>query len=101
MSETAIAVLSEIPPGEGRNFEIAGQRIALFHTRSGEVFATEAECPHKGGPLADGLVGGETLVCPLHSWKFNLKTGEPLLGTCPIATYPARLDERGIIHVSL
>lgn len=101
MNETTAAPLSAIPPGEGRNFEIAGKRVAIFHTRSGQVFATQAECPHKCGPLADGLVGGETLICPLHTWKFNLKTGEPILGACPITVYPAWLDEAGRVVVRL
>ena len=101
MKETTVAPLSAIPPGEGRNFEIGGHRLAVFHTRSGRVFATQAQCPHKGGPLADGLVGGETLICPLHTWKFDLTTGEPLLGACPIAVYPARVDDAGRVLVHL
>jgi nitrite reductase (NADH) small subunit len=101
MHEIIAAPLSAIPPGEGRNFEIAGERLAIFHTRDGAVFATQAECPHKQGPLADGLVGSGTLICPLHSWKFNLRTGEPLLGSCEIAIYPARVDDQGRIVVSL
>ena len=101
MTETLVGPLSAIPPGEGRNFSIGGKRLAIFHTRSGRVFATQAECPHKAGPLADGLVGGETLICPLHSWKFNLNTGEPILGDCALKTYPARVDESGRIHVAI
>ena len=68
--------LHAIPPGQGRNFEFAGERIAVFHTRAGEVFAVQAACPHKNGPLADGLVGGNAVICPLHAWKFDLATGE-------------------------
>ena len=99
--ELAVTSLDAIPPGEGRTFEIGGERLAIFHTRTGEVFATQAECPHKGGPLADGLVGGTTLVCPLHSWKFHLKTGEAMLGPCGIKTYPARLDSENCIWITL
>lgn len=99
--EVTIAPLSAIPPGEGRNFEIAGRRLAVFHTRAGHVFATQAECPHKRGPLADGLIGGSVLICPLHNWKFDLANGKPLLGDCSIETYPARLNDRAQIVVSL
>src|ERR1044071_7787515 len=60
--EVTIDAVSSIPPGEGRTFEVGSLRIAVFHTRHGEVFATQAECPHRGGPLADGLLGGSTLV---------------------------------------
>ncbi len=93
--------LSDIPPGEGRNFEVAGERVAIFHTRTGGVFATQAACPHKGGPLADGLVGGTTVICPLHSWKFDLTSGEPVMGSCRLKTYPVRLDEQQRIVLTL
>ncbi len=101
MHETLVAPLSAIPPGEGRNFDIGGEQLAIFHTRSGKVFATQASCPHKAGPLADGLIGGDILVCPLHAWKFDLRTGNAILGTCGIKTYPARLDENQRIFVML
>jgi nitrite reductase (NADH) small subunit len=100
MTEVKLAPLNAIPPGEGRNFSAGGQRIAVFHTRAGQVFATQADCPHRGGPLADGLVGGTTLICPLHAWKFDLTTGEPLMGECSLRTYPVRLDEDQQIMVS-
>ncbi len=99
--EVIVAPLSAIPPGEGRTFDVHGTRLALFHTRAGEVFATQASCPHKDGPLCDGLVGNAMVICPLHSWKFDLHTGEPVLGTCRIATYPARLDAGNRIVVTL
>ena len=55
---------------------VDGRDIAVFRCRSGEVYATEAECPHRGGPLADGLVGGHSVICPLHGFVFDLRTGE-------------------------
>jgi nitrite reductase (NADH) small subunit len=101
ISEIALGPLGQIPPGEGRNFEVQGRRIAVFHTRTGEVFATQAECPHRVGPLADGLLGGTTLVCPLHSWKFDLRSGQALYGTCDLITYPVRLSAAGEILLTL
>lgn len=91
--EVVLAPLSAIPPGEGREFEVEGERIAVFRARTGQIFAVRAGCPHKNGPLADGLLGGTTLVCPLHSWKFDLSSGEALVGSCGLKTYPVRLDE--------
>lgn len=99
--ETVIGPLCAIPPGEGRNFEVDGERIAVFHTRAGEVFAVQAQCPHKGGPLSDGLVGGTTVICPLHSWKFDLSTGAAVFGDCGLKTYPVRLDEVDQIVISI
>jgi nitrite reductase (NADH) small subunit len=101
MTELELCPLSAIPAGEGRNIEALGQNIAIFHTRSGAVFAVQAECPHRGGPLADGLVGGTTLICPLHSWKFDLTTGEALLGDCGIKTFPVRVDETGRVILTI
>lgn len=97
-AKTIVVPLKEVPPGEGRTFEVEGLSLAIFHLRTGEVFATQANCPHRGGPLADGLVGGDSVICPLHAWKFDLRTGQPILGDCPIRTYPAVLDrQRGIL----
>ena len=101
MTQLTVGPVSAIPPGEGRNVEVLGQRIAIFHTRGGDVFAVQAECPHKKGPLADGLVGGTTLICPLHSWKFDLATGEALFGECSLKTYPVHVDESGQILVTV
>jgi nitrite reductase (NADH) small subunit len=91
--EVKLGPISSIPPGEGRNFVANGEKIAVFRTRGGSIFAIQAECPHRRGPLADGLVGGTTLICPLHSWKFDLATGNALFGDCGLKTYPVRVDE--------
>lgn len=92
-SEYRLGSIAQIPPGEGRNFEVGGQAVAVFHTRAGEVFATQAQCPHKAGPLADGMLGDATLVCPLHEWRFDLATGSTLNGQCGITVYPVRTTE--------
>jgi nitrite reductase (NADH) small subunit len=85
-----------IPLGEGKAFEVDGQRVAVFRARSGELYATQAECPHRGGPLADGVVGGSIVVCPLHAAKFDLKTGQPIGGSCAaLKIFPVELDEDG------
>jgi nitrite reductase (NADH) small subunit len=96
-----LGLLQSIPEGEGRSFVVGTRRLAVFRSRSGRVFATQAECPHRGGPLADGLVGGKTLICPLHSLKFDLETGSSADGTCSLATYPVALGAGGQIVVDL
>jgi len=77
------------------------RQVAVFRTRSGDVFATQSHCPHRQGPLADGLVGTGTVVCPLHEWQFDLSTGKSLNGTCNIEVYPVAQDESGILTVEL
>ncbi len=92
-----IGHLDQIPPGEGRNFDIDGEVITVFRTRAGEVFATQPRCPHRQGPLADGLLGGTMLVCPLHDRTFDLRTGESVAGDCQLRTYPVRATADGRI----
>ena len=100
-AEYLLGPVAQIPPGEGREFAIAGTLIAVFYARNGEIYATQATCPHRNGPLADGLLGGSTLVCPFHAWKFDLTTGSPLLGDCAITIYPVRLSNDGQIFVTI
>jgi nitrite reductase (NADH) small subunit len=100
-TEVKLGPLRLVPLGEGRSFPVLGRDVAVFRTRSGRLFAIQAACPHRGGPLADGLVGGTTLICPLHSWKFDLETGSALMGECGVKTYPVRVDETGDILLTI
>jgi len=97
--EYCLGSLDQIPPGEGRRFRVAGRDIAVYHTRQGMVHATQADCPHRNGPLSDGLLGGSQLVCPLHAWKWDLNTGKPLFGDCALTIYPVRLTSQREIWV--
>ena len=104
--EIVLGPVSAIPVGEGRAFDAGAERVAVFRTRSGEVLATQAECPHRVGPLADGLLGGCVIVCPLHSAKFDIRTGKPIStsqpsGNCTLKTYPVRLDGQDRIVLTL
>ncbi|GAC1517250.1 MAG: hypothetical protein NVS1B4_16760 [Gemmatimonadaceae bacterium] len=91
-----------IPPGEGRIYHVQGRQIAIFRTRSGDLFATQPRCPHKHGPLVDGIVGGSVVMCPLHSFKFDLATGLPVGNACvALTTYPVTLASTGDILVCL
>jgi nitrite reductase (NADH) small subunit len=101
MALHAIGTLSQIPEGEGRTFVVGGRSVAVFRTRTGGVFATQAECPHRKGPLADGLLGSDTLICPLHEWTFDLATGAPRQGSCSIAVYPIQQQADGTLLLTL
>ena len=101
INETSLGHSSQIPQGEGRIFKIGEKEVAIFHSRNGNIYATQPRCPHREGPLVDGLMGGTTLVCPLHAWKFDLSSGEALFGACGLKTYPARLTETGEILLTL
>jgi nitrite reductase (NADH) small subunit len=99
--EAVLGPLTSIPLGEGRNFKAQGACIAVFRARDGELFATQATCPHRGGPLADGILGAAKLVCPLHSSTFDLRTGQAVVGDFGLKIYPIKLNSDGQLVVSI
>jgi nitrite reductase (NADH) small subunit len=97
-----VVFCDSIPVREGRTVEIASRQIAIFNL--GDRFvAVENRCPHRGGPLADGIISGGAIVCPLHAWKFDLQTGKSVnhaeSGTC-LRTFPVQI-EAGVISVEM
>ena len=97
-----IAFCRDIPLREGRAVKVGNREIAIFNL--GDRFlAVENRCPHKGGPLADGIVSGSTVVCPLHAWKMSLETGKgvngPSASSC-VETFRTRV-EGGIVLLEL
>lgn len=94
--------LSQIPIGEGREFKLSDDlAIAVFHARNGKVYASQAKCPHLNGPLADGILGGSIIMCPLHTRKYDLSTGMSQQGDCGIETYPVEVTSTGQIIVTV
>lgn len=97
-----VGSVERIPCGEGRTYHIDQTNIAIFRTRDGALYATQAECPHKGGPLADGFVGPGTVICPLHSFKFSLTNGQPVENPCQcLKIYTVQVSENGEILLGL
>ena len=68
--------LEKVPQGQGYCFIVEGQEIAVFRQRDGKLYATQNRCPHKQAPLSEGLMGGGVVICPFHSHKFDLCTGQ-------------------------
>ena len=93
---------ADIPPREGRSVRLGGREIAIFNL--GDRFlAVDNRCPHKGGPLAEGIVAGSAVVCPLHAWKIDLHTGavaRPAAETSCVEAHAVRVID-GIIQVRL
>jgi len=86
--------IDRIPVGEGREFEVEGELIAVFRARDGGVFGAQARCPHRAGHLADGVIGGGLVVCPLHAFRFDLATGKPAGNDCQaLKTYRVTINE--------
>jgi nitrite reductase (NADH) small subunit len=71
-----IAALDDIPRQGARVVKTPIGCIAVFRTADDRVFALEDRCPHKGGPLSEGIVHGTSVTCPLHAWVFDLNTGQ-------------------------
>ena len=71
-----IGAIDDIPLRGARLVRTAFGCVAVFRTTDDEVFATSDRCPHKGGPLSEGIVHGRKVTCPLHNWVFSLETGE-------------------------
>ncbi len=76
MSWEQIGSIADIPRRGGRCVLTPQGRIAVFRTSEDRVFALEDHCPHKGGPLSQGIVHGASVTCPLHNWVVSLETGK-------------------------
>jgi nitrite reductase [NAD(P)H] small subunit len=75
MNWVQIGHLEDIPRQGSRVVNTASGEIALFRSVDDQVFALENRCPHKGGPLSQGIVHGKRVTCPLHSWVIELESG--------------------------
>jgi nitrite reductase (NADH) small subunit len=93
MKWVEVGVVDSIPSRGARCVNTPGGRIAVFRTAEGQVFAIEDHCPHKAGPLSQGIVHGTSVTCPLHNWVISLETGKALgadEGT--VRTVPTRVE---------
>ena len=82
----------QIPLGEGRAFAVGDQQVAVFRLRDGQLRALSAVCPHRGGPLADGLTDSQQVICPLHNHAFRLIDGHCTTGAPSVQAYHVRVD---------
>lgn len=91
-----VASLSDLSPGSARSVEVNGKTIALFNVQ-GTVYATDNTCLHEGGPLSEGVLQGEVIVCPWHQWEYNVRTGE-VIGdsSSKLGTYPVQVEDNQI-----
>jgi nitrite reductase (NADH) small subunit len=102
MSWMRITAAHNIPLREGRAVKIGDEEIAIFNL-GGRFLAIGNRCPHRGGPLADGIVAGESVVCPLHTRRVCLSSGEMAGSTEPGActkSYPVEVVD-GVVLVEL
>ena len=102
MSDFTLGSVDDIPVGEGRAYAVEGHQIAVFRLRNGSLRALDAVCPHRGGPLADGLADARVVICPLHNFAYDLETGcEVANGGVSVTAYPVHADDTGTIHLRM
>ena len=96
-----VVALEEIPQLGSRVIQTDTMNIAVFRTASDEVFAMKDECPHKKGPLSQGIVHGTSVTCPLHNWRIDLASGKAL-GPDEGCTnvFPVKV-ENGVVFIDL
>ena len=85
--------LDDLPKQGARKVVWAGTKIAIFRTGADRVFAIEDRCPHKNGPLSEGIVHDNCVTCPLHNWVISLETGKAQgADSGETRTYPVRVE---------
>ena len=97
---TDVGAVTDVPRRGARRVPTPAGDIAIFRTGDNEVFALRDACPHKGGPLSQGIVHGRSVTCPLHAWAIDLATGEAMgadrgQGCAPVI--PLRVEEGRIL----
>ena len=92
MAEFRVASTRDIPEGNGVVVDVRGKRLAIFRD-SGEFFALDETCPHRGGPLHEGFVREGVVACPWHMWQFDLRNGcSPVNPLSKVRTYRTRIE---------
>ena len=96
-----IGTIDDIPLRGARCVSTPQGRIGVFRTGDDRIFAIEDHCPHKGGPLSQGIVHGAAVTCPLHNWVISLETGKALgADEGAVRTIPVKV-EGGRVALSL
>ena len=92
MSEfVAVVEANQVPSDRGLSVNAGGRELALFNI-DGEFYALDGTCPHRGGPLGEGITEDGRVYCPLHGWEFDVKTGACINNPeKPVACFPARV----------
>ena len=98
-----IGGVTDIPRRGARCVVTPQGRIAIFRTMDDRVFAIDDRCPHKGGPLSQGIVHGAAVTCPLHNWVLSLETGKAQgADEGAVQTYPLKQEgERIFIDLTV
>jgi nitrite reductase (NADH) small subunit len=101
MQWIAIGALADIPQRGARCINTPEGQVAVFRTGGDRVFAIDDRCPHKGGPLSQGIVHGASVTCPLHNWVISLESGKAQGADegC-VRTIPVKVED-GQVYIAL
>ena len=92
MAEVRVASVEDVPEGKGIVVDVGEKRLAVFQDR-GEFFALDETCPHRGGPLHEGVIRDGVVACPWHLWQFDLRNGvSPVNPLSKVQTYKTRIE---------
>jgi nitrite reductase/ring-hydroxylating ferredoxin subunit len=83
--------VADVAPGTGKQVTVEGKEIALFNV-DGTIHAIDNECPHRGGPLAEGELEGCLVTCPWHAWQFDLTTGDSITDDSKVVRYDVKVE---------
>lgn len=89
--------INKIPLGQGQCFIVGGKEIAILRPRLGGLYAIDNRCPHRQGPLAEGVCDQSMVICPYHAHKFNLHTGVGSEANEKVKVYQVREEKEEII----
>jgi len=89
--------VERIALGHGMCFIVEGEEIAVFRSRSGGLFSISNRCPHRQGPLSEGVIGEGKVICPLHGHKFDLTTGQGSEAQECVKTFKAWEENKNIL----
>ncbi|MGR3468450.1 MAG: nitrite reductase small subunit NirD [Shimia sp.] len=92
-----MGAVSDIPIRGARTLKTDFGCVAVFRTSEAEVYALTDRCPHKGGPLSEGIVHGTSVTCPLHNWVFDLTTGQATAEDASVLTFAAKVEGSRIL----
>lgn len=95
MSWVKVAAVQDVPAGQGTVVRAGREELALFHVGD-EFFCTDNACPHRDGPLGDGTLEGEIVMCPWHAWEFNVRTGEAQYSGCDLRTFACKVEDDAV-----
>ena len=97
MAFMKVADAEQLPPGQSQIVIAGGRELALFNV-AGKFYCLDNECPHAGGPLGEGMLDRDAVMCPWHGWYFDVTTGEGLygLGIC-VASHTCKIEEGAVL----